>query len=173
MWRDYFSIGCIYGLDIEDKSNQASERIKIYQGSQEDYNVLLRMHNESGGFDLIVDDGSHVNRHVIQTFSMLFPLLKSGGIYAIEDLQTAYWPNYGGTIDRGSSRETSMSFLKSLVDGLNFSEFHRPEISPSLFERSIVSIHFYHNLCFLYKGANDEQSNIVQNNRAPPYLLQE
>jgi hypothetical protein len=49
------------------------------------------------GFDIIIDDGSHVNEHVITTFEYLLPILNNEGLYVIEDTQTAYWPEYGGS----------------------------------------------------------------------------
>jgi demethylmacrocin O-methyltransferase len=91
-------------------------------------------------------------------------LLAPNGIYAIEDIQTSYWPDMGGTSDDLNSPNTSMSFLKSLTDGLNYAEYLRPGYAPSYYDRHIVSMHFYHNLVFLYKGQNDEGSNRVTNN---------
>ena len=37
-------------------------------------------------FDIIIDDGSHASYHQQLSFKTLFPTLKSGGIYSIEDL---------------------------------------------------------------------------------------
>ena len=76
MWRDYFYNGKIHALDIFDKSPHQEPRIKIYQGSQADKHCLTSIHNETGDFDLIVDDGSHLNEHIITSFEILFPLLK-------------------------------------------------------------------------------------------------
>jgi demethylmacrocin O-methyltransferase len=47
---------------------------------------------EHGAPELIIDDGSHINEHIITTFKHLFPRLKEGGYYVIEDTQTSYWP---------------------------------------------------------------------------------
>ena len=38
-----------------------------------------------GIFDIILDDGLHINRDVIKSFEVLFPLLNDNGIYIIED----------------------------------------------------------------------------------------
>ena len=38
-----------------------------------------------GTFDIILDDRSHLNKDVIQSFETLFPLLNDNGIYIIED----------------------------------------------------------------------------------------
>jgi len=153
MWKAYFPSAQIYGLDIEDKSSHAERRIKVFQGSQVDEELIKTISSSAGGFDIVVDDGSHRNEHVIRTFQILFPLLRVPGIYVIEDTQTSYWPSYGGG-DR--SERTAMGFLKSLVDGLNYREFSADSYQPSYFDRHIVSVHFYHNLVFVYKGLNND-----------------
>lgn len=161
MWRDYFPNARIFGLDVVDKTAHDEARIRTVVGSQDDPEVLDRLHRESGGFDIVVDDGSHVSAHVIAAFRHLFPLLNDGGIYAIEDLQTSYWPVYGGSSDPENRGDTSMEFLKGLADGLNHAEYDRPGYVPDAFDRTVVAVHFYHNLCFVQKGTNDEGSNLL------------
>ena len=54
-----------------------------------------------------------------------------------------------------------MNFLKTLTDGLNYEEIARKDYRKSYFDQNIVSLHFYHNLVFIYKGRNEEGSNMV------------
>ena len=164
MWASYFPRSIIHGVDIYDKSFLHGDRIKIYQGSQADAAFLEGLIGRIGAPDIIIDDGSHRNEHVLRTFEILFPLLAANGIYVVEDIQTLYWPDMGGSSDDLNSASTSMAFLKSLTDGLNHAEFIRPGYVPSYYDQYIVSMHFYHNLVFLYKGQNDEGSNRVTNN---------
>lgn len=162
MWKEYFPKAQIVGLDYYDKAPLQQDRIHIYQGSQDDPELLRRISRDHGGFDIVIDDGSHCNEHVIASFKILFPLLKTGGIYAIEDLQTSYWKHtFGGSSTEMSSTATSMGFLKSLADGLNHAEFELRDYRATYFDRHITSLHFYHNLAFVYKGDNDEQSNVI------------
>jgi hypothetical protein len=156
MWKSFFPRAHIYAIDIFDKSALQEPRITIFQGSQDDPDFLRRIAREIGTIDVIVDDGSHVNQHVMTAFETLFPLLADGGIYALEDLQTAYWPEFGGTEDT-STQTTSISMLKQLVDGLNWEEFSERE--PRQLDSCITSLHFYHNLAFVYKGRNQEGTN--------------
>ncbi|MDR0687006.1 MAG: class I SAM-dependent methyltransferase [Dysgonamonadaceae bacterium] len=158
MWKKYFPFGRIVSLDIIDKRGLSESRIRIYHGSQTDPEILSRIADENGEFDLIIDDGSHVSAHVITTFGLLFPRLKDGGIYVIEDLQTSYWELFGGNRDLGAVG-TSVNFLKGLVDGLNHAEFDIDGYEPSYFDLNITEIHFYHNMVFIYKGKNTERSN--------------
>ena len=53
---------------------------------------------------------------------------------------------------------TSFGFFKTLVDGLNHMEFENPGYSPTYFDAHITSLHFFHNLAFIYKGLNAEKS---------------
>ena len=165
MWKAYFPNGRINGIDLLDKSLLEEERIRTFAGSQVDQPFLERVIAEIGTPDIIIDDGSHLSEHVIASFQILFPLLAPDGIYVVEDLQTSYWGpdsritgNWGGASDLNASH-TSMNFLKSLVDCLNYEEFTLEGYSPSYFDRHIVAMHFYHNLAFIQKGMNDEGSN--------------
>ncbi len=75
MWKKYFSFAKIFSFDIHDKSFHEERRIKIFRGSQIDEPFLQNLVKEIGVIDIIVDDGSHINNHVIKTFTILFPLL--------------------------------------------------------------------------------------------------
>jgi hypothetical protein len=158
MWRTYFPNGRIYGIDIFDKSAHDERRIKTFRGSQVDEEFLDKVIADIGRPDIIIDDGSHRNDHVIKTFHKLFPSLTDTGIYAVEDTQTSYWPGWlGGSSEHLNSHNTSMGFLKGLIDGLNHKEFVRDKYTPTYFDEHIVAMHFYHNLVFIYKGLNSEQ----------------
>lgn len=165
MWKKYFPFGKIFSIDIYDKSSLQENRIKIFRGSQVDKDFLDKVTNEIGGIDIIIDDGSHINEHVIETFKLLFPKLNDGGIYVVEDTQTSYWKKYGGDSEDLNNPKTMMNFFKSLTDALNNKEFINPNYRQSYFDKKILSMHFYHNLIFIYKGNNDEESNHVINNQ--------
>lgn len=164
MWKRYFSKGEIFSLDIYNKSALEEDRIKIFEGSQVDTGFLDKVTKATGPFDVIIDDGSHINEHVIKSFEFLFPKLKDGGIYIVEDTQTSYWPEYGGDSSDLKNSKTLMNYFKNLTDCLNHVEFIHPGYEKSFFDKKIVSMHFYHNLIFIYKGDNDEISNILVNN---------
>jgi hypothetical protein len=167
MWRKYFPQGRIYGIDIADKSPHNERRIRTFKGDQSDEIFLRHVISQTGTPDIIIDDGSHLNHHVIKTFDILFPLLADQGIYAVEDTQTSYWPDYGGSSRELDSAQTSMRKLKGLADGLNHAEYIRPGFEPSYFDKHIVAMHFYHNLVFVCKGWNNEGSNEIKGNMPP------
>ena len=165
MWKSYFPFYNIYSIDIYDKSFLEERRIKIFKGSQVDVSFLDKLTSETGDFDLIIDDGSHINEHIITSFKLLFPKLKKGGVYVVEDTQTSYWEEYGGTSNDFDSKNTIYGFFKSLIDSLNNEEFIIDNYMKTYYDKHIVSMHFYHNMIFIYKGNNDELSNKVRNNK--------
>jgi len=157
MWKRYFPFGRIFSLDIYDKSPQEERRIKIFRGSQVDTAFLDEMVKEIGPIDVIIDDGSHINEHVIATFKHLFPKLNQKGLYIIEDTQTSYDEHYGGSKDL-KSPDTLMNFFKQFPDNLNHKEFLSPDTQPDYYDRNVSEIHFYHNMIFIYKDKNQGNS---------------
>jgi hypothetical protein len=77
-------------------------------------------------FDIIIDDGSHVSKHIIKTFNFLFDYLVDGGLYIAEDLQTSYFPRFGGSRLNLRKKNTSLNFFKTHVDSGNFEIQDRP-----------------------------------------------
>lgn len=156
MWKAYFAKSQIVGIDLCDKTHFREPRIDIRQCDQTDEKALRALSNEYGGFDIIIDDGSHLNEHVITTFQILFPLLRPNGIYSVEDTQTSYWPGWGGGM---KNPQSAMNFFKGLSDALNHVEYPIENYTPSYFDQNIVEIAFFHNLILVRKGTNDEKPN--------------
>jgi hypothetical protein len=94
---------------------------------------------EHGPFDVIVDDGSHINAHVRASFAALFDHhLVSGGLYVIEDMATAYDPRFGG--GQPGHPGTSVELVKSLIDDVN------------LEPRDVAALHVYEQIAFIEKA---------------------
>jgi hypothetical protein len=119
-WREYFPNATIVGIDIEPSCKQyenLDKKVFVEIGSQDDPEFLKTVAQKWGPFDMILDDGSHINRHVIISFNNLIDYVKPEGVYVIEDTCTSYWEEWeGGFKNPGSSVE----FAKNLVDDINF-----------------------------------------------------
>ena len=78
----------IVGLDITT-SCKAREDVNanlfVEIGNSTDSDFIDKVHKKYGGFDIILDNGSHINRDVIKSFEKLFPLLNDNGLYIVED----------------------------------------------------------------------------------------
>jgi hypothetical protein len=156
-WRYYFPFARIVGCDIVDKRNLSGGGLHIHIVDQSSAADLARINSEEGPFNIIIDDGSHINRHQIFSFEQLFPRLAPGGIYVIEDTQTSYWPNFGGAPVDQQSRETAMGYFTELARYLNYPEFPAGQMGDSdmlASAKSVVSICFEHNLIILRKSQN-------------------
>lgn len=98
LWRDYFRLGIIIGIDIKLPHHFVpGERIQIFKGSQADEQFLSEVANKTApeGFDIIIDDASHIGALTKTAFWHLFDNhLKPGGLYVIEDWGTGYLDDF-------------------------------------------------------------------------------
>ena len=162
MWKEFFPHAEITGMDIDDARHMAEDRINIYHGDQTDLNLLNKINEKHGPFDIIIDDGSHIDECTKISFEHLFPLLKQGGLYIIEDLHTCYW-NKG----KKENEVLFMDTLKKLLDDVNSSGKSgtgdvrkdgddglynlktRPEMT--WWEKNVEFLHAYRSIVFIKK----------------------
>ena len=92
IWREAFPQAVhIVGIDIDESCKQYEDtpnHIWVEIGDAADSEFVKRVHETYGPFDIILDDASHTNRDVILSFETLFPLLRDGGVYVVEDTIT-------------------------------------------------------------------------------------
>lgn len=151
IWREYFSNAIICGFDIDDKKIYIPG-VDIFIGDQTDPIFLANLIDKYKNFDIIIDDGSHVSKHIIKSFNFLFNYLNLGGLYVIEDLQTSYFPRYGGSRINLNKKNTSINFIKKLLDSVNYENFDRPFYKKNKYDGLIKSVNMYQNIAFIEKG---------------------
>jgi trans-aconitate methyltransferase len=86
LWHDYFLDAIIYGVDKKPRWNidkEYNNRCKVITGNSDDISTYKEIPND---IDIVIDDGSHKLADQIKSFSILFPKLKKGGLYIIEDI---------------------------------------------------------------------------------------
>lgn len=155
MWQYFFPRGLVYGLDLYPKPSVRGPRIRTIQGDQNDRSFLRSLAAELGPFDIIIDDGSHVNEHVRTSFEELFGCVRPGGYYVIEDLHTSYWPNFGGEAPPCSS-QTTIGLLKDLLEKLHVSEYAGEDLDTTKLTHP-AEVCVYHDIAFLRKGISSER----------------
>lgn len=161
MWAAYFRKGKIYGIDVFDKTSLSQGRIKVYQCSQTDRRRLTELAVELGPFDLVLDDGSHENPHQIESFRVLWPFVRDGAVYIVEDVQTSYWPLFGGgPVGTPAYGKSCMGYFKTLADSVNECEFLAPAPMEAELERGIGSVAFHHNLIVVTKDSSPRHSSM-------------
>ena len=141
IWYDYFPNAKIHAIDIGNQSNHNNDRVVTYTGDQSSREDLLKIMEEIGEVDLIIDDGSHVISHQQISLGFLFKYLKKGGQYWVEDLHTS-----DGEVWQGKSL---YGYDMSFKDG---------ESTVQIIEQFIESKKF--NSPFL----SDEENNYLTNN---------
>lgn len=148
MWRNYFGpAASICGIDIDpDCAGYETTGTKVRIGSQADPVFLRRVIDEIGAPDVILDDGSHVAEHQKVSFETLFPLLKEGGLYVIEDIHTAYWPFWNGGHRKPG---TAIELVKDMIDDMHAWYHEAPTTTPA--KESIGGIHMYDSIVFIEK----------------------
>ena len=140
MWKEYFTQGEIYCMDpffLPDQDVTITELenlgIHVIRGNQ--------LHREDlaaaaaacpDGYDYIIDDAAHMPDAIQLSLGSLFPALKSGGTYIVEDLATA--------ARRGANLEaTNINLEKLDSEGLmteRHTEEHLLEEAFTVFERT-------------------------------------
>ena len=135
LWRDYFPNGLIAGLDYRPvQLADDSGRVRVYQGRQEDLALLTKIATEVApeGFDVIIDDCSHIAEYARASFWHLFDNhLKPGGLYVIEDWGTGYWPGWpdGRAYDGGNHLAGMVGLIKELVDECGMADVTKPGLA--------------------------------------------
>ena len=173
LWRDYFSRGDIYGVDLYPPLDfqDPSGRIKVFacdQGNPEEMDMIAKQASPTG-FDIIIDDASHIGELTAETFQVLFyQHLKSGGIYAIEDWGTGYWethpdgakpdyhdnPSFESHGNRFQSHDYGMvGFVKQLVDECALADVLHPIFGVAGSRRGLIrSLHLSVGLAIIEKS---------------------
>lgn len=165
MWADYFPNAIIHGADISlvDRSCESyCKRIQLHLTDQSNEAQLKNL-EQFAPFDFILDDGNHWWHEQILSFQTLFPFVKKGGIYVVEDSCTSYWPEYK------NHSISPVEYFKRLVDDVNLrgARGRKPDQPPPEFGQwekgwhrredchvnlpAFESIHFLNSLIVIYK----------------------
>jgi len=153
MWHEYFSQGLVVGLDLKPNPiTEMPERMRFYQGSQDDTALLDRMAFECApdGFDIVIDDASHIGKLARSSFCTLFQRhLKPGGIYVVEDWGTGYWNSWADGKSYQSPNDECMkarelSFLEWVSRKLRW--VHQRETDPNFSAHNFGMVGFVKEL---------------------------
>ena len=106
-----------YNKECALKWKSNSTQWSLFAGDQENIHDLKTMILEFGSnFDFIIDDGGHTMKQQVTSFSYLFPHVKKGGLYFIEDMGTSYLSEYDGGFKKNG---TAIEMTKYILDSIN------------------------------------------------------
>ena len=156
MWRHYLGRrAVIVGIDIDPRTASLTESgIHVQVGDQSDPAFLTSLVEQHGPFDIVIDDGSHLPAHQIASLEFLWPHVRDGGVYLVEDVATSYWPEYGGGLRVPTS---FIEYVKPKLDDLHAFHSREPGFEPSEWTRTITGLHVYDSVVVFDRG-----------NRTPP-----
>jgi hypothetical protein len=102
--------------------------------------------NEFSGqpLDLVVDDASHLYAETRATFQVLFPRLRPGALYIIEDWSWAHWPGDFWQKERGGPYFRDKEPLTNLLIELALLCGSSPEV--------VSRVHIRQKLAFIERG---------------------
>ncbi|MEO6513950.1 MAG: CmcI family methyltransferase [Candidatus Saccharimonadales bacterium] len=154
MWKNYFGERArIIGVDINPRCKELEEdQIEIFIGDQADRKFLHKMKEAIGPIDVIIDDGGHIMKQQITTFQEMWPALKNGGVYVVEDTHTSYYPMFGGKLGK---KNTFISLSKRLIDQMNawfVDATAEPRLKIDEYTESVKAIHFYTSIVVFDKA---------------------
>jgi cephalosporin hydroxylase len=149
MWREYFGSGArIIGLDINPECKKhEQDSIEVFIGSQDDPAIIKQILTKYPKIDIVLDDGSHINEHMVSTFELLYDLISPKGVYMVEDAHTCYWDDYGGGLKRPG---TFIEYAKNKIDDIN-AVHSRGALPVSPFTRSTDCISVYDSIVVFEK----------------------
>ena len=135
MWRNYLGPHArIIGMDINPEAKQHEDfQITVEIGNQSDTTFLASLYDKHGPFDIVIDDGSHMQSDVIATFGYFKDKMPPNSVYIIEDTHTADVARYQDyktdifdylyKISRGLSSNYAgddFSVVSSAISSVNF-----------------------------------------------------
>ena len=86
MFQALYPLGSVTGVDINPDSVWPPGTVRVVAGHDDP--ALPSMLGDDP-FDLIVDDGCHQGETVRRSFNLLWPLVRPGGFYVVEDWAVA------------------------------------------------------------------------------------
>lgn len=132
LWKSWFPKGEIIGYDFEPPKGLP---FKIYEGLQQD---TARLSEIGLDFDIIIDDASHNGELTRTSFWTLYPLLNPGGVYVIEDWDSAYKPEERGKKPKPMRDIEGLVALDLITLNVMYGE--RPEAERWFLKRSLQRI---------------------------------
>jgi hypothetical protein len=117
MWQEYFSRARIFAVDIDPKTQFDNPRVRTFIADQADRDQLKPAIAAAGRPHILIDDGGHTMEQQQISLGYLFPHVREGGYYVIEDVHTSLpqlWQGYG--VERGVAN-TTLRMLENFVRG--------------------------------------------------------
>ena len=135
----YFDKAYIYSGDIyPDLFKYKSNRIKnFYVDSSSRNSLSNNLLSKKNNFDIIIEDASHMLKDQILSLFMLFPLLNSGGLFIVEELD---FPETRDDMKINQTKPDLKQILKNILNNLDFNSIYISDEEKKYFLENFLSI---------------------------------
>jgi SAM-dependent methyltransferase len=149
MWAEFFHRSEVYGVDTMSHFSTDNPHIHVFQG---DASHALFWNGFARGvtFDIVIEDSDHRDSTQEVVFKSLWPRVKPGGYFVIEDTFT-YWDTY-------FNHQLLPLFVREIIAAVNLTgkQYHgkpNPIADPQFteLEREVEYVHFYKGLMIVRK----------------------
>jgi hypothetical protein len=141
-------------ITTPDSWTAALKNVFFEEGDQSSAATLRQLGDKHGPFDVVIDDGGHRMSYQVNTLATMWAYIKPGGVYIVEDLQTAYVP---GFVDFPI---TCIDYIFMLQEAL-----HQPKRAEGInldhyigfhdVLKSLSSVHCFAEICALLKKISE------------------
>lgn len=154
MWAEAYPRINITITDIHPK-NKVPRRVKFEQVDVTKLpDEIISGYGKHSVYDIIIDDGSHLNADIIAAFKNLWPVLNPGGLYCVEDVHSSYMDYYPDSSRVPGGDGTAMKFFTDLTHAVNRDFIEEMEHSwNDIGLYDIEFLHFYKELIIIKKKA--------------------
>ena len=113
-------------------------RIKNFYVDSSSRNSLSKnLLSKKNNFDIIIEDASHMLKDQILSLFMLFPLLKSGGLFIVEELD---FPETRDDMKINQTKPDLKQILKNILNNLDFNSIYISDEEKKYFLENFLSI---------------------------------
>ena len=156
LWKEYIPSGTITYIEFDrDCAEKFKDQVdNLYIGDQSDLEFLKEV-EQTGPYDVIVDDGGHSRKQQKNAIVGLWPYLKPNGIYIIEDIYFSFLKQ------TNDSPEGTVDLICSLISKLNeppvWKDHYEPIVNITLKEElvgiynELLSIDCFKRACVFVK----------------------
>ena len=124
--------------DLSRYDSKRINKFKVDTGSKDE--IQKKILNNSKQYELIIEDAGHYLKDQIISLFMLFPKLKSGGIFVIEELD---FPNVREDMNIYNEKPTLRDILNLILDKKDFNSDYITHLEKDYFLKNFKSINVY------------------------------
>jgi predicted O-methyltransferase YrrM len=134
-WFEHLRPERLVAIDIEDREDNPYFRAYVEKNELQGRVIThwrtdqadgARLHeivdrDLGGALDCVIDDGSHLYEHTKASFEALFPRLRPGGLYIIEDWAWEHWPEFQDPGNFWAHRDSASPLLNEITAAIGSS----------------------------------------------------